>query len=201
MHHLQEIEGMSLSAVEYCVFDEADRLFEMGFADQMKAILAKLSQTRQTLLFSATLPKGLAEFARAGLKEPEFVRLDADSKLSSNLSLSFFTVRQTPCHSPQLIGMLFCLLARGAQNRRDSQAGCRKEDKVAALIWLVRELVKEGEPTIVFASTRHHVEFLHLILQAAGVSSACVYGAMDQASHFCTKGWSFGNATKRPVLV
>lgn len=84
---------MSLSAVEYCVFDEADRLFEMGFAEQMKAILAKLGHSRQTLLFSATLPSALAEFARAGLKDPEFVRLDADSKLSPDLSLAFFTVR------------------------------------------------------------------------------------------------------------
>lgn len=93
MHHLQEIEGMSLRAVEYCVYDEADRLFEMGFAEQMKAILAKLGSTRQTLLFSATLPQALAEFARAGLRSPEFVRLDADSKLSPDLSLAFFSVR------------------------------------------------------------------------------------------------------------
>ena len=84
---------MSLKAVQYCVFDEADRLFEMGFAEQLKAILAKLSTRRQTLLFSATLPAALAEFARAGLQNPEFVRLDADNKLSANLSLAFFTVR------------------------------------------------------------------------------------------------------------
>lgn len=36
MHHLQEVEGMSLKAVEYLVFDEADRLFEMGFSEQLK---------------------------------------------------------------------------------------------------------------------------------------------------------------------
>ena len=93
MHHLQEIEGMSLRAVEYCVFDEADRLFEMGFAEQLRAILAKLGPSRQTLLFSATMPQALVEFARAGLRSPEFVRLDADSKLSPDLSLGFFSVR------------------------------------------------------------------------------------------------------------
>ena len=57
---------------------------------------------------------------------------------------------------------------------------CRKEDKLAALIWTLREFVSEGQPSIVFTSTRHHVEFLHSILQAAGLSVACVYGAMDQ---------------------
>ena len=38
MHHLQEVEGMSLRTCEYLVFDEADRLFEMGFADQLKQV-------------------------------------------------------------------------------------------------------------------------------------------------------------------
>ena len=88
---------MSLRAVEYCVFDEADRLFEMGFAEQIRAILAKLGPARQTLLFSATLPAALAEFARAGLRDPRFVRLDADSKLSPDLSLAFFTTRHASC--------------------------------------------------------------------------------------------------------
>lgn len=93
MHHLQEVEGMSLRTVQVCIFDEADRLFEMGFAEQLKAILGRLSEARQTLLFSATMPAGLAEFARAGLKEPQFVRLDAESQLSPDLTLAFFTVR------------------------------------------------------------------------------------------------------------
>lgn len=59
-------------------------------------------------------------------------------------------------------------------------AVCRKEDKVAALIWILREFVEEGQPSIVFTSTRHHVEFLHTIVQAAGLSVVCVYGTMDQ---------------------
>lgn len=42
------------------------RLFEMGFAEQLQEIIRRLPDTRQTLLFSATLPKLLVEFARAG---------------------------------------------------------------------------------------------------------------------------------------
>lgn len=42
------------------------RLFEMGFAEQLEEIIRRLPDTRQTLLFSATLPKLLVEFARAG---------------------------------------------------------------------------------------------------------------------------------------
>ena len=96
MHLLTEVEGLSLRTVQYCVFDEADRLFEMGFADQIRAVLAQMGEGRQTLLFSATLPAALAEFARAGLKDPAFVRLDADTKLSPDLRLCFATLRRVP---------------------------------------------------------------------------------------------------------
>jgi hypothetical protein len=53
------------------VFDEADRLFEMGFAEQLRAILREVPDSRQTMLVSATMPSVLAEFARAGLQEPQ----------------------------------------------------------------------------------------------------------------------------------
>ncbi|KAF2300348.1 hypothetical protein GH714_012272 [Hevea brasiliensis] len=82
MHHLSEVEDMSLRTVEYVVFDEADSLFGMGFAEQLHKILTQLSENRQTLLFSATLPSALAEFAKAGLRDPQLVRLDLETKLA-----------------------------------------------------------------------------------------------------------------------
>ncbi|KAA0190336.1 putative dead box ATP-dependent RNA helicase, partial [Fasciolopsis buskii] len=63
------------------------RLFELGFAEQLTETLNRLPHDRQTLIFSATLPSNLVEFARAGLCDPVLVRLDVDSKLSKNLSL------------------------------------------------------------------------------------------------------------------
>lgn len=56
-------------------------------------ILGKMGESRQTLLFSATLPGQLAEFARAGLKDPQLIRLDTETKISPDLSLAFFTVK------------------------------------------------------------------------------------------------------------
>uniref|UniRef100_A0A8C4EDP4 RNA helicase n=1 Tax=Dicentrarchus labrax TaxID=13489 RepID=A0A8C4EDP4_DICLA len=92
MHVITEM-NLKLHNVEYVVFDEADRLFEMGFAEQLQEIIRRLPDTRQTLLFSATLPKLLVEFARAGLTEPVLIRLDVDSKLSDQIKLSLFYLR------------------------------------------------------------------------------------------------------------
>uniref|UniRef100_A0AAY4BPI5 ATP-dependent RNA helicase DDX54 n=1 Tax=Denticeps clupeoides TaxID=299321 RepID=A0AAY4BPI5_9TELE len=92
MHVIMQM-NLKLQSVEYVVFDEADRLFELGFAEQLQEIIRRLPDTRQTLLFSATLPKLLVEFARAGLTDPVLVRLDVDTKLSDQLKLSFFHMR------------------------------------------------------------------------------------------------------------
>ncbi|NXA54714.1 DDX54 helicase, partial [Nothocercus julius] len=92
MHVAVEM-NLKLQSVEYVVFDEADRLFEMGFAEQLQEIIARLPESHQTVLFSATLPKLLVEFARAGLTEPMLIRLDVESKLSEQLKLAFFHVR------------------------------------------------------------------------------------------------------------
>ena len=94
-HLLKEIKDFSLSRVEFFVLDEADRLFEMGFAEQIDEIMSAIeSESRQTMLVSATMPKVLAEFTHAGLKDPSFVRLDADTKISPTLRIGFFQVRK-----------------------------------------------------------------------------------------------------------
>lgn len=84
---------LNFSVPEVVVFDEADRLFELGFGDQLREIVSRLPSGRQTLLFSATLPKMIVEFARAGLSDPVLIRLDIDWKLPSTLWLGWISVR------------------------------------------------------------------------------------------------------------
>ena len=74
---------------------QIDRLFEMGFAEQLNEIIKKCPVERQTLLFSATMPKMLIQFTRAGLKEPQLVRLESDFKMSDELRCAFFLVRSS----------------------------------------------------------------------------------------------------------
>src|SRR5271155_5039085 len=91
--HLIVEMNLDLRSVQYAVFDEADRLFEMGFEAQLTEILHKLPPSRQTLLFSATLPASLVEFAKAGLQDPLLIRLDLEQKISEDLETAFFTIQ------------------------------------------------------------------------------------------------------------
>jgi ATP-dependent RNA helicase DDX54/DBP10 len=93
MHHMLEAE-LKLSKVEMLVFDEADRLFELGFQEQLQQILEGTPGSRQCLLFSATLPSQLISFTRLGMHDPMFIRLDVDTTISENLALRFIYVRK-----------------------------------------------------------------------------------------------------------
>ncbi|MBI5023077.1 MAG: DEAD/DEAH box helicase [Candidatus Magasanikbacteria bacterium] len=67
--HLQN-KNISLKKVKMIVMDEADRMFDIGFLPQIKQILAVAPKERQTLMFSATMPKAIAEVAARFMKMP-----------------------------------------------------------------------------------------------------------------------------------
>jgi len=149
LHICVEME-LRLNNVQYVVFDEADRLFEMGFGEQLREIVQRLPSSRQTLLFSATLPKVLVEFARAGLSDPVLIRLDVESKLPDTLETAFIS--------------------------------CRTEEKPAALLCLLKQVVKKDSLSIVFAATKHHVEYLHCLLEKSGIPNSYIYSDLDPSA-------------------
>jgi len=192
MHLKVEME-LDLRSVQYVVFDEADRLFEMGFSAQLTEILHSLPSNRQTLLFSATLPKSLVEFAKAGLQEPSLIRLDADSKISQDLESAFFTVK-----SSEKEGALLHLLQdviqvpKGAPPKDkytitdttgegDNEGENSKKGKKRKPTHQFHETASTHS-TIIFAATKHHVEYLAQLITQAGFPVSYVYGALDQVA-------------------
>jgi superfamily II DNA/RNA helicase len=67
---LVQSNALKLGQVEFLVLDEADRMLDMGFINDIRKIVAKLPVRRQTLFFSATMPKAIAELAEAMLRDP-----------------------------------------------------------------------------------------------------------------------------------
>src|SRR5215211_3050470 len=69
---------LRLDAVKVVVLDEADEMLDMGFAEDLEAILEETPDERQTALFSATLPPRIAQLAEAHLDDPVRVRIDRE---------------------------------------------------------------------------------------------------------------------------
>src|SRR6202011_3890317 len=63
-------KSLSLSRVEILVLDEADRMLDLGFIHALKRIVKLLPRQRQTLLFSATMPRAIASLAEEYLNQP-----------------------------------------------------------------------------------------------------------------------------------
>ncbi len=74
LDHLQR-GSLDLSALNTLVFDEADRMLDMGFLDDMVFVAKQCPKKRQTLMFSATFPEGVEQLARQFMRQPKEVRL------------------------------------------------------------------------------------------------------------------------------
>ncbi|WP_226389322.1 DEAD/DEAH box helicase [Penaeicola halotolerans] len=88
----------SLSQVKHLILDEADRMLDMGFSDDINRIVSMLPKERQTLLFSATMPPKIRKLAAAILKDPEEVTLSVSKpaeKISQKAFLTYDT-QKTP---------------------------------------------------------------------------------------------------------
>lgn len=83
---MQSGKLLSLQRVSYVVMDEADRMYDMGFAPQISAILAAIRPDRQVVLFSATFPKAVETLARKSLTYPVEVIVGGRSVASDNIT-------------------------------------------------------------------------------------------------------------------
>ena len=71
--------SLKLDALRTVVLDEADEMLDMGFADELDAILTRVPQQRQTVLFSATLPPKIARMAKKHLHDPVRVQIEREA--------------------------------------------------------------------------------------------------------------------------
>ena len=85
---------IDLSGSEIFVLDEADRMLDMGFVYDVKKVIAKLPRRRQTLLFSATMPKEIEELADSLLHDPAVVKADPVSSTVDRIDQKLYFVEK-----------------------------------------------------------------------------------------------------------
>ncbi len=98
---------LDISGIKLVVLDEADEMLDMGFREDIETILAATPETRQTALFSATMPRPIYMLASQYLKEPVHVKIENKELTVERIEQSYISVRSF--HKGELLSRLLIL--------------------------------------------------------------------------------------------
>lgn len=91
--HMRNSASFTVDTIEILVLDEADRMLEDGFADELNEILTTIPKSRQTMLFSATMTSTVDNLIRVGMNKPVRVMVDSQKKTVTTLTQEFVRLR------------------------------------------------------------------------------------------------------------
>jgi ATP-dependent RNA helicase DDX27 len=151
LDHIRNSLAVHVDSIDVLVLDEADRLLEMGFEDEVNEIVKACPVGRQTLLFSATMTSKVESLIRLSLRKPVRVTADPLYDMAGRLSQEFVRIR--PGHEDDREAILLCLLTR---------------------------TVGVGGGTLVFTQLKQTAHRLAIVLGMAGLRVAELHGNLTQ---------------------
>lgn len=125
---LMNRKTVNLDAVGNVILDEADEMLNMGFTDSINAILAEVPETRNMLLFSATMPQGIASITRKYMKNPKEIIIGKKNEGNKNIRHVYYMVqardkylalKRIADYYPNIYGIIFCRTRKETQEIAD----------------------------------------------------------------------------------
>ena len=114
-------KALRLQDIEFVVLDEADEMLNMGFKDDLDTILAETPDEKQTLLFSATMPKEVMRLSRNYMHSPKTIEIARRNEGTKNVEHHYYTVNARDKYkalrricdvNPDIYGIVFCRTRR-----------------------------------------------------------------------------------------
>lgn len=115
--------NVDLSKVSFFILDEADRMLDMGFFDDIMTIAKKLPKNCQTIMFSATMPEKIEELAKTLLKNPTVIKLAVSKPAEKIKQLAYV------CHETQKLGIIKDIFKSGNLKRVIIFSGSKQKVK------------------------------------------------------------------------
>jgi len=119
---------LKLHNVRWLILDEADEMLNMGFKEELDKILSETPENKQTLLFSATMPKEVARIAREYMHNPKEIRVGEKNAGAENVEHIYYVVRANDKYAalkriadinPDIYGIVFCRTRRDTKEIAD----------------------------------------------------------------------------------
>ncbi|MFZ9055882.1 MAG: DEAD/DEAH box helicase, partial [Flavobacteriales bacterium] len=126
---LAKRKAIHLDKIEYVILDEADEMLNMGFKEELDAILAMTPDTKRTWLFSATMPREIRRLVKQYMNDPFEVRIDPTTAVNEHIEHRYAIVKHGDKTEAlgrfmdldaDLFGVVFCRTKRDTQDLAES---------------------------------------------------------------------------------
>lgn len=149
--HMRNSASFVVENLEILVLDEADRMLDQGFADELDEILKTIPRSRQTMLFSATMTSSVDKLVRVGMNKPVRVSVDSSKSTVAGLTQEFLRLRPG-----------------------------KEDHRLASLCTLVTTIPDYQQRTIIFFRQKKDAHRIRVVFGLLGLKASELHGSMTQ---------------------